>query len=224
MPADVDPPIVEKATSPDNLVAFLEVESDTKDIKEVSHLASTVIKDRMQSIPGIQSVAIVGEHKYAMRLRFDPVKLAAYSLTPEDVRIALVKENIDLPSGRIEGTSNEVSVRTLGRLTTQEEFNDLIIKQTGNAVIRLKDVGFAELGEINERNAIINETGIAMTGIIVERQSRRKRKMMITTSPNAINKVSSTSLIDSRTGFVKSKPTISLYSEETSFFSCSSLL
>ncbi len=159
LPADVDPPVVEKATSPDNLVAFLEVESDTKDIKEVSHLASTVIKDRMQSIPGIQRVAIVGEHKYAMRLRFDPVKLAAYQLTPEDIRIALTKENIDLPSGRIEGTNNELSVRTLGRLTTAEEFNEMIVKQTGSSVIRLKDIGFAELGEMNERNAIINETG-----------------------------------------------------------------
>lgn len=159
IPADVDPPIVEKATSPDNLVAFLEVESDTKDIKEVSHLASTVIKDRMQSIPGIQRVAIVGEHKYAMRLRFDPVKLAAYQLTPEDIRIALAKENIDLPSGRIEGNSSELSVRTLGRLTTPDEFNEMIIKQTGNAIIRLKDIGYAELGEMNERNAIINETG-----------------------------------------------------------------
>ncbi|WP_290790882.1 efflux RND transporter permease subunit [Flavihumibacter sp. UBA7668] len=159
IPADVDPPIVEKATSPDNLVAFLEVESDTKDIKEVSHLASTVIKDRIQSIPGIQRVAIVGEHKYAMRLRFDPVKLASYQLTPEDIRIALAKENIDLPSGRIEGSSNELSVRTLGRLTTPEEFNEMIIKQTANAVIRLKEIGYAELGEMNERNAIINETG-----------------------------------------------------------------
>lgn len=159
IPADVDPPIVEKATSPDNLVAFLEVESDTKDIKEVSHLASTVIKDRMQSIPGIQRVAIVGEHKYAMRLRFDQVKLAAYQLTPEDIRIALAKENIDLPSGRIEGNSSELSVRTLGRLTTPDEFNEMIIKQTANAVIRLKDIGYAELGEMNERNAIINETG-----------------------------------------------------------------
>jgi len=159
LPADVDPPVVEKATSPDNLVAFLEVESDTKDIKEVSHLASTVIKDRMQSIPGIQRVAIVGEHKYAMRLRFDPVKLAAYQLTPEDIRIALTKENIDLPSGRIEGTNNELSVRTLGRLTTAEEFNEMIVKQTGSSAIRLKDIGFAELGEMNERNAIINETG-----------------------------------------------------------------
>lgn len=159
LPADVDPPIIEKATSPDNLVAFLEVESDTKDIKEVSHLASTVIRDRMQSIPGIQRVAIVGEHKYAMRLRFDPVKLAAYQLTPEDIRVALAQENIDLPSGRIEGNSSELSVRTLGRLTTADEFNEMIIRKAGNAVVRLKDIGFAELGEMNERNAIINETG-----------------------------------------------------------------
>lgn len=159
LPADVDPPIVEKSSSPDNLVAFLEVESDTKDIKEVSHLASTVIKDRMQSIPGIQRVAIVGEHKYAMRLRFDPVKLAAYQLTPTDIRNALSLENIDLPSGRIEGNTTELSVRTLGRLTTPEDFNEMIIKQTTDAVIRLKDIGYAELGEMNERNAIINETG-----------------------------------------------------------------
>ena len=174
LPADVDPPIVAKASSPDNLVAFLEVESDTKDIKEVSHLASTVIKDRIQSIPGIQNVAIVGEHKYAMLLRFDPVKLAAYQLTPEDIRIALSKENIDLPSGRIEGNSNELSVRTLGRLTTAEEFNDMIIKQAGNATIKLKDIGFAELGELNERNAIINETNGANTiGVGVAIQIQR---------------------------------------------------
>jgi multidrug efflux pump len=150
------------------------VESDTKDIKEVSHLASTVIKDRMQSIPGIQRVAIVGEHKYAMRLRFDPVKLAAYELTPEDIRIALARENIDLPSGRIEGNSSELSVRTLGRLTRAEEFNEMIVKQTGNSIVRLKDVGFAELGEMNERNAIINETGgHNVTGVGVAIQIQR---------------------------------------------------
>ena len=161
LPSDVDPPIVEKASSPDNLVAFLEVESDTKDIKEVSHLASTVIKDRMQSIPGINRVAIVGEHKYAMRLRFDPARLAALSLTPEDIRLALARENIDLPSGRIEGQSTEVSVRTIGRLTTAEDFDNMIIKQTNSGIIHLKDIGHAELGEVNERNAIINGTNNA---------------------------------------------------------------
>ncbi len=174
LPADADPPIVEKATSPDNLVAFLEVESDTKDIKEVSHLASTVIKDRMQSIPGIQRVAIVGEHKYAMRLRFDPVKLAAFQLTPEDIRTALQRENIDVPSGRIEGNSNELSMRTLGRLTKPEEFNEMIIRQTSGSVIKLKDIGYAELGELNERNAIINETGGKnVTGVGVAIQIQR---------------------------------------------------
>lgn len=174
LPADVDPPIVEKSSSPDNLVAFLEVESDTRDIKEVSHLASTVIKERMLSIPGIQQVSIVGEHKYAMRLRFDPVKLAAYQLTPEDIRQALSRENIDLPSGRIEGNSNELSVRTLGRLTSTDDFNEMIVKQTDAAVVRLKDVGFAELGELNERNAIINETNnINRVGVGVAIQIQR---------------------------------------------------
>lgn len=159
LPADVDPPIVQKASSPDNLVAFLEVESDTKDIKEVSHLASTTIKDKMQSIPGISNVAIVGEHKYAMRLRFDPSKLASYQLTPADIRQALIRENIDLPAGRIEGSNSELSIRTMGRLTSVNDFEDMLIKQVGSTVIRLKDIGSAELGEVNERTAIINETG-----------------------------------------------------------------
>lgn len=174
LPADVDPPIVEKASSPDNLVAFLEVESDVKDIKEVSHLAATTIKDRMQSIPGIQRVAIVGEHKYAMRLRFDPIKLAAYQLTAEDIRTALIKENIDLPSGRVEGANTELSIRTNGRLATTDDFNNMIIRHSGNAVVRLKDVGFAELGELNERNAIINGTGGSNTiGVGVAIQIQR---------------------------------------------------
>jgi multidrug efflux pump len=159
LPTDVDPPIVQKASSPDNLVAFLEVESDTKDIKEVSHLASTTIKDRIQSIPGINNVAIVGEHKYAMRLRFEPSKLAAYQLTPEDIRQALLRENIDLPAGRIDGNNSELSIRTMGRLTTVKDFEEMLIKQVDNRVIRLKDIGSAELGEVNERTAIINETG-----------------------------------------------------------------
>lgn len=174
LPTDVDPPIVQKASSPDNLVAFLEVESDTKDIKEVSHLASTTIKDRIQSIPGINNVAIVGEHKYAMRLRFEPAKLAAYQLTPEDIRQALNRENIDLPAGRIEGVNNELSIRTMGRLTTAEDFEQMIIKQVGATVIRLRDIGSAELGEVNERTAIINGTdNLNRVGIGVAIQIQR---------------------------------------------------
>ena len=94
-----------------------------------------------------------------MRLRFDPIKLAAYKLTPEDIRQALLRENIDVPSGRVEGNNSELSIRTLGRLTTVSDFEEMIVKQTENTVIRLKDIGSAELGEMNERTAIINETG-----------------------------------------------------------------
>ncbi len=174
LPADVDPPIVEKSSSPDNLVAFLEVESDTKDIKEVSHLASTIIKDRMQSIKGVKQVAIVGEHKYAMRLRFDPVRMAAFKLTPEDIKNALNRENIDLPAGRIEGDNNELTVRTMGRLTTVDEFNNMILKKEHNTVVKLSDVGYAELGEVNERTAIINETdGANRIGVGVAIQIQR---------------------------------------------------
>lgn len=174
LPVDVDPPIVQKTSSPDNLVAFLEVESDTKDIKEVSHLASTTIKDRIQSIPGINNVSIVGEHKYAMRLRFEPAKLAAYQLTPADIRQALARENIDLPAGRIDGTNSELSIRTMGRLTSVKDFEEMLIKQVGNTVIKLKDIGSAELGEVNERTAIINETGnLNRVGIGVAIQIQR---------------------------------------------------
>ncbi|GAB3931661.1 efflux RND transporter permease subunit [Larkinella terrae] len=155
LPADVDPPIVEKANAGD-IVIFMAIESKTRNILEVSNIASTVIKERMQTIPGVKRVGIAGEKKYAMRLRIDPAKLAAYQLTPSDVEQALRKENVDLPSGRVEGDQNELTVRTLGRLTQETDFNNMIIRQEGNTIIRFKDIGYAELGAENERTAILN--------------------------------------------------------------------
>ena len=139
LPGDVDPPIVEKANSGD-IVIFMAVESKTRSILEVSNIASTVIKERMQTIPGVKRVGIAGEKKYAMRLRIDPAKLAAYQLTPSDIEQALRKENVDLPSGRIEGDRNELTVRTLGRLTKEDDFNNMILKQEGSTIVRFKDM------------------------------------------------------------------------------------
>ncbi|MFD2934245.1 efflux RND transporter permease subunit [Spirosoma flavum] len=171
LPGDVDPPIVEKANSGD-IVIFMAVESKTRSILEVSNLASTIIKERMQTIPGVKRVGIAGEKKYAMRLRIDPAKLAAYQLTPSDIEQALRKENVDLPSGRIEGDQNELTVRTLGRLTKEDDFNNMILKQEGNSIIRFKDIGYAELGAENERTAILNSLkGNSPTiGVFVEPQ------------------------------------------------------
>ncbi|MFD1142562.1 efflux RND transporter permease subunit [Larkinella insperata] len=171
LPGDVDPPIVEKANAGD-IVIFMAVESKTRNILEVSNIASTVIKERMQTIPGVKRVGIAGEKKYAMRLRIDPAKLAAYQLTPADIEQALRKENVDLPSGRVEGDQNELTVRTLGRLTQEQDFNNMIIRQEGSTIIRFKDIGYAELGAENERTAILNSLkGNSPTiGVFVEPQ------------------------------------------------------
>jgi multidrug efflux pump len=171
LPADVDPPVVEKANNGD-VVIFMAVESKTKSILEVSNIASTVIKERMQTIPGVKRVGIAGEKKYAMRLRIDPAKLAAYSLTPLDIEQALRKENVDLPSGRIEGDKNELTVRTLGRLTKEADFDNMIIKQEGNSIVRFKDIGYAQLGAENERTAILNSLkgNSPVVGVFVEPQ------------------------------------------------------
>ncbi|GAB3911080.1 efflux RND transporter permease subunit [Larkinella knui] len=171
LPGDVDAPIVEKANAGD-IVIFMAVESKTRTILEVSNIASTVIKERMQTIPGVKRVGIAGEKKYAMRLRIDPAKLAAYQLTPADVEQALRNENVDLPSGRVEGDQNELTVRTLGRLTQEADFNNMIIRQEGSSIIRFKDIGFAELGAENERTAIQNSLkgNSPVIGVFVEPQ------------------------------------------------------
>jgi multidrug efflux pump len=171
LPGDVDPPVVEKANSGD-IVIFMAVESKTRSILEVSNIASTVIKERMQTIPGVKRVGIAGEKKYAMRLRIDPAKLAAYQLTPSDIEQALRKENVDLPSGRIEGDQNELTVRTLGRLVEEKDFDNMIIKQEGNSIIRFRDIGYAELGAENERTAILNsgKGNTPVVGVFVEPQ------------------------------------------------------
>lgn len=171
LPADVDPPVVEKASGGDGLI-FMAIESKTKSILEVSDLASTVIKERMQTIPGVKRVGVAGQKKYAMRLRIDPTKLAAYQLTPADVEQALRKENVDLPGGRIEGDRNELTVRTLGRLVQAADFNNMIVKQEGNSIVRFRDIGTAELGAENERTAVLNglNGNTAAVGVFVEPQ------------------------------------------------------
>lgn len=151
LPKDVDPPIVEKLDANANPVIFLIVESREHNILEVSNIIDRYIKDRLQTIPGTAGVKIFGEKKYAMRLWIDPDKLTANGLTSADVQKAVGSENLELPSGRIEGENTELSLRTLGLLQTEEDFNNLIIKEKDGSLVRLCDVGHAELGCENER-------------------------------------------------------------------------
>lgn len=166
LPADVDPPTVSKADADAFPILFLSVKSDKRNLLELSDLALNTFKERIQTIPGVSMVSIWGERRYSMRLWMDPAKLGAYKITPLDIRNALSRENIELPSGRIEGSSTELTVRTLGRLTTVEEFNNLIIRESDKVIVRFKDVGHAELYPENDRS-ILRRDGIPMVGVVV---------------------------------------------------------
>ncbi|MBV4357450.1 efflux RND transporter permease subunit [Pinibacter aurantiacus] len=154
LPTDIEPTIVEKAGPADFLV-FLTVQSDSKSLEDITDFVNINIKERLQSIPGVRLVDTYAGRKRAMRLRMDPVKLAAYHLTPADIQTALQKENVDLPSGRIEGDNTEVTLRTQGRLVTEDDFNNMIVSEKGGAIVRFRDVGTAIMSSQNERTAMI---------------------------------------------------------------------
>ncbi len=166
LPPDAEPPIVSKADAEATPIVFLNVQSDTRNLLQLTDIANNIFKERFQTIPGVGSVQIWGEKKYSMRLWLDPSKLAAYNLTPLDVKAALTRENVELPSGRIEGNSTELSIRTIGRLSNLNEFNNLIIKESSGNIVRLKDVGYAELGAENQRT-ILKRDGIPMVGVVL---------------------------------------------------------
>ncbi|KUG25820.1 rnd multidrug efflux transporter [hydrocarbon metagenome] len=166
LPPDTDPPIVTKADADAIPIVFLNIKSDQRDLLELSDIAQRTFKERVQTIAGVSEVWIWGEKRYSMRLWMDPVKLAAFQITAVDVRNALSRENIELPSGRIEGKNTELTIRTLGRLSTVEDFNNLIIKESDSRLVRFSDVGTAELYPENDRT-LLKRDGIPMVGVVL---------------------------------------------------------
>src|SRR5215217_3379426 len=167
LPTDLEsPPVVSKADASSDPILSMTVQSNTRNQLEISEWANNVLVERIQTIQGVSAIQIWGEKRYAMRIWFDPEKLTAYALTPNDVQQALLRENIELPSGKISGNATELSVRTFGRLNTEEEFNNVIIKNVGGTDIRLKDIGEAVLGPENlESN--LKESGIPMIALAI---------------------------------------------------------
>ena len=166
LPQEVDPPVVAKADADAQPIFGLSLSSNTLSIIDVSAYADVDVKERLQTIPGVSSVEIWGERKLSIRLRMDPMLLAAYQLTPGDVSTAVARENVELPSGRIEGTNTELSVRTMGRLQTLEDFNNLIISETDSRVIRFRDIGTAVIEAENLRS-ILKRDGKVMVNCII---------------------------------------------------------
>lgn len=167
LPKDLDAPsVVSKADASSDAIISMTVQSNTRNQLQVTEYATNVLQERLQTIPGVSGIQIWGEKKYAMRIWFEPSKLNAYGLTFQDVQTALTRENVELPSGKIAGANTELTVRTFGRLTTEEEFNNIIIRNTGGSTIRLKDVGEAVLGPENEET-VLKLNGVPMIALAI---------------------------------------------------------
>ncbi|MCU0430972.1 MAG: efflux RND transporter permease subunit [Cytophagaceae bacterium] len=165
LPQDIDGlPTITKSDANSDAIISMTVQSDNRSQLEVSNYAENVLAERLQTIPGVSTIQIWGQKKYAMRLWMDPAKLAAFGLSPLDVKQALDKENIELPAGKVVGSATELTVKTVGRLKNEEEFNNLIIKNTGEKIIRFSDIGEAVLGPENEET-ILKKSGIPMIGL-----------------------------------------------------------
>jgi len=154
LPKDVDPPIVEKLSANANAIIFMIVRSYQRNIMEVNDLVENTIKNRLQTISGVGDIKVLGEKKYSMRLWLDPVKMAANNITSVDIQRAITRENVELPAGRVEGNLTELTIRTLGLLHTPQQFNDVILKEDNGNILRLSDIGTAELYPENDRSSI----------------------------------------------------------------------
>jgi multidrug efflux pump len=166
LPPDADPPVVSKADADSQPIVGVNVKSDSRSLLELTEIADNVFKERLQTIPGVSRVQIWGEKEYAIRLRMDPLKMASYGITPMDVLNKIQTENVELPSGRIEGQSIELSVRTKSRLSSPQEFNELIIKESETNLVRFQDIGMAELSALNEKT-LLRRNGIPMVAVVL---------------------------------------------------------
>lgn len=166
LPRDCDPPTVSKADADASPIIQISVQSEKRSLLELSEIAELTVKEQLQTISNVSAVEIWGEHRYSMRLWLDPGKMAAYKITPMDVKNAIDKENVELPSGSIEGDNLELTIRTLGLMQSPEEFNNLIIKEDNFNVIRFRDIGTAELGAENRKN-IMRRNGVPMVNVVI---------------------------------------------------------
>ena len=166
LPRDCDPPTVSKADADAMPILMVAIQSDKRSLLEISEIADLTVKEQLQTIPDVSSVSIWGEKKYSMRLWLDPIKMSGYGLTPMDVKNAVDRENVELPSGSIEGNTTELSIRTLGLMHTAQEFNDLIIKEDQGRIIRFSDIGRAEV-EARDIKSYMKMNGVPMVGVVV---------------------------------------------------------
>lgn len=166
LPDDCDPPTVSKADADASPILMVAIQSNTRSLLELSEIADLTVKEQLQTISDVSSVSIWGEKRYSMRLWLDPTKMAGYRITPVDIKKAMDNENVELPSGSIEGNTMELTLRTMGQMHTADEFNNVVIKEVDGQVIRLSDIGYAELGAADLKS-YMKMNGVPMVGVVV---------------------------------------------------------
>lgn len=166
LPRDCDPPTVSKADADASPILMVAIQSNTRSLLELSEIADLTVKEQLQTIPDVSSVSIWGEKRYSMRLWLDPVKMAGYGITPVDVKNAIDDQNLELPSGSIEGNTVELTLRTMGQMHTAKEFNNIILKEQNGQVVRFSDIGYAELGPADLKS-YMKMNGVPMVGVVV---------------------------------------------------------
>ncbi len=170
LPQDIDaPPVVGKSDASGDFIILMAVQSKTKGLLELSDYAETVLQEKFQTIPEVSGVSIVGQKRPSMRIWINPDKLNAFNITFTDIRAALNAENVEIPSGKISGDNTELTIRALGRLTTENDFKNLILRQDATGIVRLSDVAKVEIGpEQDEFSWRLN--GVSAVGLNISPQ------------------------------------------------------
>ncbi len=171
LPQEIEDPVISKVDANAQAIVWLGLSSKSYSTLEISDFADRILKERIQRLPGVGSVIIGGERRYAMRVWLDPLRMAAHGLTTQDVESAIRRENTEIPGGRVEGDKREFSVRTRGELSKPEEFGAIIIKQNGDDVVRLRDVAEVNVGAEDERSAA-RWNGEPAIGLGIVKQSK----------------------------------------------------
>ena len=167
LPPDLNtPPVVSKADASADPILAMTVQSNTRNQLEVTEYANNNLLERLQTIPGVSGISIWGEKRYAMRIWFNTTQMNAYNITFADIQTALIRENVELPSGKISGDATELSVRTFGKINTEEEFRNVIIKNVNGSDIKIKDVADVVLGPENEEH-VLKESGVPMIALAI---------------------------------------------------------
>ena len=167
MPQDLDaPPVVSKADADAQPILAMTVQSNIRNLMEINEYAENNIIERLQTVPGVSSIMVWGEKRYAMRIWFKPDKLQAYGLSTNDVQNALLTQSVELPAGKITGNTTELSVRIFGKLNTEEQFGNLIVKNINGVNVKLSDVADVLLGPESEENSM-SESGVPMIMLVI---------------------------------------------------------